>query len=142
MVAVLLPDKSLRLAWCGDSRAYWMAPGRVLEKLTSDHNLAEEYRASGMTDFPVSFRSLVTSHMARTEGSFGDVGTAAPPSGPGRLLLCSDGLYSPFEDADADIGAVLAAGTPREAASRLVRSAMTFPARRRDNATALVADIS
>ncbi|MFH0246407.1 PP2C family protein-serine/threonine phosphatase [Streptomyces sp. HK10] len=142
VVAVRATGGALRIAWCGDARAYWKPLGAdaELQQLTRDHNEAERLRAAGFTDFPRQYRNYVTSSLRRYSGEFGDVGTARA-HGRGRLLLCSDGVYSPFEDNGADLGSVLnEAADPRAAATALVCRATAFPAERRDNATATVVD--
>ncbi|MFI8932398.1 PP2C family protein-serine/threonine phosphatase [Streptomyces sp. NPDC053474] len=139
VVAVRTGNGALDVAWCGDARAYWIPRGGKLQQLTRDHNWAEEQRSRGITDFPRWHRNIVTSSLRRYDGEFGDVGTTHVRGG-GRLLLCSDGVYSPFEDNGAELGPPLGGGAPHEAARALVRSALAFPAERHDNATALVAD--
>ncbi|MGW1976696.1 PP2C family protein-serine/threonine phosphatase [Streptomyces sp. NPDC001889] len=144
VVAVRARGGLLRVAWCGDARAYWQAPGEPMVRLTIDHNWAEDARAQGSRAVPLWYRNIVTSHLGRSPDgdTFGELGVAEPVSGAGRLLLCSDGVYSPFEDnGSVDMDPLLAAGTPRTAASRLVATAIAFPADRRDNASALVADL-
>ncbi|MFI0742442.1 PP2C family protein-serine/threonine phosphatase [Streptomyces sp. NPDC021100] len=143
VVAVRAEGGPLRVAWCGDARAYWLAPGKDLRRLTRDHNEAERARAEGRSA-PRWHRNIVTSHLGRhpETGAFGELGTAPPVRGAGRLLLCSDGVYSPFEDHDRDMSALLARGTPRAAATALVTTAVTLPDERHDNATALIVDFA
>lgn len=142
VVAVRTPDNELHIAWCGDSRAYWQPQGGRVQQMTEDHNYAQELRASGAPEAVARrYSYLVTSHLRTTDGTFGTIGTAKVAPGRGRLLLCSDGVYPPYEDNGADLGTDLARGTVRTAATRLVRTAMAFPATHHDNATVLVSDL-
>ncbi|MFD3422098.1 PP2C family protein-serine/threonine phosphatase [Streptomyces decoyicus] len=138
IVGVRTEGGALRLAWCGDARAYWQPLDGALEQLTRDHNEAELLRAAGITDFPRKYRNSVTSSLRRHCGEIGTVRA----HGRGRLVLCSDGVYSPFEDNNAELGSALADADPREAATSLVRRAIGFEANHKDNATAFVVDFT
>ncbi|MFD9044426.1 PP2C family protein-serine/threonine phosphatase [Streptomyces bottropensis] len=139
VIAVRTADGRLLIGWAGDARAYWMPTGGALEKLTVDHNEAEDRRARGETDIPPSYRHFVTSTLRSYDGEEGEIGTARPLRAQGgRLLLVSDGTYSPFEDNGIDMSAPLAQTTPRDVTSALVRTAVSFTDVRRDNATAMV----
>jgi serine/threonine protein phosphatase PrpC len=142
VVAVRLPGDVLLVGWTGDARAYWDTGTGELQRLTTDHNWAEALRAEGRSG-PLWARNLVTSHLGRhpDDHTHGPVGEAAPVTGRGRLLLLSDGVYSPFEDHGWDLTQAVRPGRPREAALRLVKRAVRSPDRRHDNATALVADL-
>jgi serine/threonine protein phosphatase PrpC len=60
------------------------------------------------------------------------------PDGPGRLVLCSDGLWNYAETA-AEVAAAAAAGEPLEVATRLVDFANGKGGH--DNITVIVIDI-
>jgi serine/threonine protein phosphatase PrpC len=137
VVAAWLPGGVLLVAWTGDARAYWNG-----KPLTVDHNWAEIARAEGRKA-PWWYRNLVASHLGRhpDDGTHGPLGEAEPVKGPGRLVLLSDGVYSPFEDHGWDLTGALRDGRPRETAARLVNRAVRSPDPRHDNATALVADL-
>ncbi|MGW7463720.1 PP2C family protein-serine/threonine phosphatase [Streptomyces xantholiticus] len=141
VVAVRAGEGALRIAWCGDARAYWQPDGGTLAQLTRDHNEAERHRTMGITNFPWQYRNYVTSSLRRFDGEFGELGIVHA-HGPGRLLLCSDGVYSPFEDSSVQLIGDLAYPSPPEAAASLVRRATGFAAERKDNATALVVDFT
>ncbi|MFJ8676836.1 PP2C family protein-serine/threonine phosphatase [Streptomyces sp. NPDC093589] len=141
VVGVRAEGGALRLAWCGDARAYWRPLDGALEQLTLDHNEAERCRAAGLTGFPLWYRNRVTSSLRRHDDAVGEVGTVRV-HGLGRLVLCSDGVYSPFEDNGADLGSAVADATPRKVAASLVRRAIGFKAERKDNATAFVVDFT
>jgi PPM family protein phosphatase len=122
----------------GDSRVYRLAGGR-LEQLTVDHSEVQEMVLAG-----VITREQARTHPRRnvvTRALGSDAGRPDHwllPAVPGqRYLICSDGLYG--ELADKAIAALLAAGTPQQAAEALVGAAND--AGGRDNVTAVVTEI-
>ncbi|MDP9406256.1 MAG: protein phosphatase 2C domain-containing protein [Actinomycetota bacterium] len=133
-------DGMVRIGNVGDSRAYLLADGE-LRPLTTDDN-----EAQALLD-----RGELTAEQARVHpGQFRltkVLGTGSPevpqprehllPGTAGRLLLCSDGLNS--ELSDDEIAALLADGTPQQAADRLVRAALD--AGGHDNVTVVVVDL-
>lgn len=145
VIAVTGPDKLLRVAWIGDCRAYLLHPDGHFARLTgSDHNQRAEFEAAGHKA-PAWSRNIVTRCMGHPKG--GDAlqpdWTAAHDRTGTRLLLASDGLYEPIEDAGLDLGAALAVhGSPADAAEHLVLTAIGAGGSHRDNATCLVADLT
>ncbi|WP_327141746.1 PP2C family protein-serine/threonine phosphatase [Nocardia sp. NBC_01327] len=127
------PDGPCDIAWVGDCRAYrWN--GRVLHLLTTDHTVAEYFRARGHVPMPGMGHLVTTS--ARTVRPE-DIGHAATGTSTGRLLLCSDGVGKRLEM--ADIKSLLAEdGSASHAATALVQTALDGGGR--DNTTALVVD--
>jgi serine/threonine protein phosphatase PrpC len=99
-VAVPAPDRSSTLvavAWCGDSRAYWFGDDGDARQLSVDHSLGTEMIASGMT--VAEAEAQPTSHtITRWLGA--DSVNPVPeimtmtPTGPGWLLVCSDGMWN------------------------------------------------
>ena len=138
VVALYRPGQLLTVAWCGDSRAYWMPTGAGAELVTCDHNVLAEEHAAGRT-CPQWYRNHVTSHLGSTDGGIGLVHVDVTDGG--RLLLASDGAYNPLEDHGHNLTRLLDGGTPRDAARRLVATALGTADERHDNATALVIDI-
>ncbi|WP_199432411.1 PP2C family protein-serine/threonine phosphatase [Qaidamihabitans albus] len=126
-------DEVCELAWVGDCRAYrWN--GRVLHQITVDHTLAEFWRLRGVTA-PARMEHVVTDSVRTADE--GDIGRARVGAGPGRLLLCSDGVHKKL--GLAKVRELLAGGVPAgETASALVRQARL--AGSADNATAIVVD--
>ncbi|MGO4613889.1 PP2C family serine/threonine-protein phosphatase [Nocardia sp. 2YAB30] len=127
------PDRPCEVAWVGDCRAYrWN--GRVLHQITTDHTVAELWRARGLVP-PPRMNHLVTTS-ARTVRP-ADIGYAATGSSTGRLLLSTDGVHKPL--GIATIKSLLADGnTTGTIANTLVDTALRTGGT--DNATALVAD--
>ncbi|MFE7799723.1 PP2C family protein-serine/threonine phosphatase [Nocardia sp. NPDC057440] len=136
VVAVLAtgqPNGPCDIAWVGDCRAYrWN--GRMLHQITTDHTVAELFRARGLRAAPRLHHLVTTS--ARTVCPAA-VGHAATGSSRGRLLLSTDGVHKRLEM--TDIKAILA-GVPTagSAAEALVDNALRSGGT--DNATALVVD--
>jgi serine/threonine protein phosphatase PrpC len=79
-----------RIAWVGDSRAYaW--DGATLRRLTTDHTLAEYFRARHQPVTP-RMEHVVTTSVRTTKQH--EIGTAEMTSG--GLLLTSDGVHKPL----------------------------------------------
>jgi protein phosphatase len=124
LVVALYRDGEVWWANVGDSRLYHFS-GEGLRQLTSDHSwVAEQVRAGILTADAArnhSHRNVVT----RTVGFEPEV--SADTGGPlvlepgEDLLLCSDGLYGPVEE--AEIARTLATLDPGPAARRLVELA-------------------
>ncbi|MFJ9907948.1 PP2C family protein-serine/threonine phosphatase [Streptomyces sp. NPDC101152] len=129
----------IHVAWCGDARAYRLAPIGISQLLTDDHNYAQDLRRRGRTPGPYD-RNFITSCLMN-----GDIGTATTERGhTRRLLLCTDGAYAPLEERGQDVGGILdLADDAKDAAALVVDDAIAataegFP----DNATALVVDVT
>jgi PPM family protein phosphatase len=135
-------DDRLFLAHAGDSRAYLFRDGQ-LEQLTRDHTFVQSMVDAG----------LMTAQQARQDKRRNLVTNALGGPSPGvhaelhrltlldgdTLLLCTDGLTGPVED--ARIAAVLAEGAePEDACDALIDLALARGAP--DNVTAVVARYS
>jgi len=122
-------------AWVGDSRVYRMR-GEVVERITRDHSVVEEYVASGMSREEAEsgpWRNYVT----RAVGAHDEleVDTVMHDLKDGDVfLLCSDGLYKEVEE--KELGELLARGDAAEVANRLVD--LTLSRGARDNVTVIV----
>jgi len=132
-------DRRLRLAHVGDSRAYLLRSG-VLVQLTIDHTLVAEYVAQGRlrADQASSHpqRSLLTRALGLETHLLVDTAEFQLKEGD-RLLLCSDGLNSMLSD--REITDLLDGDSTEEAAWRLVEAANL--AGGHDNVTVVVADV-
>jgi PPM family protein phosphatase len=135
-------DDRLFVAHAGDSRAYLYRDGQLLQ-LTRDHTLVQAMVDAG----------LMTAGQARQDRRRNVVTNALGGTAPGvhaelhrlilqdrdTLLLCTDGLTGPVED--ARIAAVLAEGAePEDACDALIDLALARGAP--DNVTAVVARYS
>ncbi|HVW85078.1 MAG TPA: hypothetical protein VHB50_10380, partial [Bryobacteraceae bacterium] len=99
----------IRIAWLGDSRAYWIGPDDA-KQLTHDHSWVHEVVAAGELTAEEANDSKNAHAITRWLGA--DAPEDASPSiaefeapGPGFLLLCTDGLwnYAPGTEALADL---------------------------------------
>ncbi|MDQ6947056.1 MAG: serine/threonine-protein phosphatase, partial [Actinomycetota bacterium] len=133
------------IGWVGDSRAYWLGGEEGIRRLTIDDSWAEaQVQAGRMTE--VEAEADPRSHAitrwvgADAPDSDAQVMTLAPAA-PGRLLLCSDGLwnYAPTVEDMANVLARLPEPTtPIELARSLTEFART--AGGHDNITVVVID--
>ncbi|AYF79654.1 serine/threonine protein phosphatase [Nocardia yunnanensis] len=127
------PDAPCDIAWVGDCRAYRFN-GRVLHRITTDHTVAEYFRARGHDPLPGLAHLVTTSaRTARPE----DIGHATTGSSTGRFLLCTDGVGKRLRM--PAIKSILAQDTSTtETAQTLVDDALATGGT--DNTTALVID--
>lgn len=110
VVAIVSPsiDSSamtqITLGWLGDSRAYWFAPvAEQSQQLTQDHSWCEEMVATGQMSREEAERSLQAHAITRWLGADADEEMEPTIAQfdlalPGRLLLCSDGLWNYASD--------------------------------------------
>ncbi|ADJ48487.1 serine/threonine protein phosphatase [Amycolatopsis mediterranei S699] len=125
VVAMPAEHGGYRIAWVGDARAYaW--DGTTLSPLTTDHTLAEFFRARHQPVTP-RMEHVVTTSVRTAEAH--EIGTAETTSA--GLLLTSDGIHKPLTG--SGIRAVLA--QPGTGAAELVEAALARGGS--DNATAL-----
>jgi len=124
VLVVAMPfEGGYRIAWVGDARAYsW--DGAILRRLTTDHTLAEYFRARHQPTTP-SMEHMVTTSVRTTKRQ--EIGTAEV-SGSG-LLLTSDGVHKPLNA--NEMREILPGG----GAAGLVETAISHGGS--DNATAL-----
>ncbi|WP_030672384.1 PP2C family protein-serine/threonine phosphatase [Streptomyces sp. NRRL B-1347] len=155
VVAVAAPGKPLKVAWCGDSRAY-LLHGGIARRLTEDHNLRRVYPPTA-TRPEGGNRNRITSYLGshrsdeNVKARYGHPAIEAasvPLNGPCRLLLASDGAYEPHADAGNDIYAEADEDKPTTAARGFVATAVDAALKAEpqyphaDNATVLVADLT
>ena len=117
---VLLPQGAL-IAHVGDSRVYRLR-GKLLEQLSFDHSLAWEMATSAKvsTDEVPGFvpRNVITRSLGPHADVDVDLEGPFPIQTGDVFFLCSDGLSGQVKD--DELGAVLAALAPDEAAQALV----------------------
>jgi PPM family protein phosphatase len=118
LVSAVYRDGELAIGWVGDSRAYWIA-GEDSRQLTVDHSWAQEQVAAGLLSVQEAGADKRAHSITRWLGH--DAPDEEPqivtmhPTEPGRLVLCSDGLWNYTPDA-AGIAAQLDALPPGTAA--------------------------
>jgi len=136
------------VGWVGDSRAYWIGPPpAAIRQLTVDDSWAEAQVESGrMTESEAEAdpRShAITRWLGADAPELDAQVVTLAPSGPGRLLLCSDGLWN-YAPTTEDLATLLAdqpaSATPLELARSLTDFACT--AGGVDNITVVVIDVS
>jgi len=122
--AVALHHGRAYFAHVGDSRAYHLRRGRIMQ-VTNDHSIVGEMVRSGIiTDEDARShprRNVITRSLGAQEDIEADTpGTIALEPGD-VFMLCSDGLtaYLP----DTDLAVVLATNPPEEACKKLVKMA-------------------
>jgi PPM family protein phosphatase len=136
--AVVSPDR-LSVAQVGDSRAYLLRDGR-LELLTRDQTMASQLVDRGLLT-PEQVATFPYKHVLiqalGSERNVRPVITDIAVRAGDRVLLCSDGLHGPVDD--AAIAAILkVSGDPAAAARALIAAALA--AGGPDNVTVVVAD--
>jgi serine/threonine protein phosphatase PrpC len=142
--AVVSRDK-ITVCWLGDSRAYWLAadppvsvgPNDTLDitagsrRVTRDDSLAEELFESGIASSMDEAMASPQAHVI-TRWLGADLPNPEPhveqfsPSGPGVLLVCTDGLWN-YRPEAAELAAMAmpaALTRPLDAAAELVKFAI------------------
>ena len=123
IVAAVLRDDMLHVANVGDSRAYLLRDGELLQ-LSRDHTLVQEQVRGGLLTQEQAAAHRLRHVLSRNLGS---KAKAEPDFASEKvrqgdiLLLCSDGLWG--ELSESEITALLHKYEPSEAAQALVRLA-------------------
>ena len=111
-VSAIVAGDAVTVGWIGDSRAYWLGPDRAL--LTVDDSLRARLAAGRPVPAALSTEDPRSGALIRWLGVDGDDEDAQVltirPSGPGTVLVCSDGLHHYLPGA-VDLAAA-AAGLP------------------------------
>ncbi|HEY1819507.1 MAG TPA: protein phosphatase 2C domain-containing protein [Trebonia sp.] len=143
-VSAVVSQRLITICWLGDSRAYWLAanspapagPNDTIDitagsqRVTRDDSLAEEIVAAGLATMDEAMASPQAHVITRWLGA--DLPEPQPhveqfsPSGPGVLLLCSDGLWN-YRPEAAELAAMAmpaALTRPLDAAADLAKFAL------------------
>jgi serine/threonine protein phosphatase PrpC len=129
-VSTVIDGSAVTVCWLGDSRAYWLAEASGATRLSTDDSMAEELVANGTLAEADAMASPHAHVITRWLGA--DLADPQPhiarfePSGPGAVLVCSDGLwnYRPGAAALAELALPGALTDPLGAAAALVRFAL------------------
>ncbi|MBB6120807.1 PP2C family protein-serine/threonine phosphatase [Nocardiopsis algeriensis] len=135
---------TVTIGWVGDSRAYWLAGGpsaSASSLLTRDDSWSEAMVQMGAMTREEAMRSAnahaLVAWMGADSGEIDAHISTVRPTGPGAVVLCSDGLWNYYPEAQAMADAVPGAGArPLEAARAYVDLAVQ--AGGKDNITVVV----
>jgi serine/threonine protein phosphatase PrpC len=126
-VSAIVTADALTVGWVGDSRAYWLPDGDDEPlQLTVDDSLATTLAAAGVTVHAIAENPHAGALM-RWMGS--DATDTEPhikvltPTGPGRVLVCSDGLFR-YRPVVTDLAASVPKGPSLATAQSLVQLAL------------------
>ncbi len=143
-LSAIVSRRQVTVCWVGDSRAYWLAANAPVSagphdtvditggsrRVTRDDSLAEEIVAAGLASMDEAMASPQAHVITRWLGA--DLPDPEPhverftPSGPGVLLLCSDGLWN-YRPEAAELAAMAMPGAltrPLDAAADLAKFAL------------------
>ena len=97
LVSAACRDGVLVVGWVGDSRAYWLG-GASAAQLTVDDSWAAEQVAEGLLSPEEAFADRRAHAITRWVGADAPPDAAQvitlSPLAPGRLVLCTDGLWN------------------------------------------------
>jgi len=135
---VILPEK-IHIAHAGDSRAYLVRRGAIIQ-LTEDHSVVGEMVRKGMLSKEEAVRHPHRNVITKAVGLHGnlqvDIAESVPVEKGDRILICSDGLFAMI--GEDEIAEVTAKGTPDKACQNLVKRAKE--AGGIDNITVVIAE--
>ncbi|MEV6522122.1 protein phosphatase 2C domain-containing protein [Longispora sp. NPDC051575] len=104
-VSALVRGGTFTVGWIGDSRAYWLPADGAPELLTVDDSWAVEMVAHGLMTAEQANADrrahAITRWLGADAGPVGARVVTRSPTGPGTLLLCSDGLWNYLPTAEA-----------------------------------------
>ena len=145
LVSAVCRGAEITVGWVGDSRAYWFDPENA-RQLTVDDSFAEEGIAKGLLTPEQAAKSPFLHSITHWVGP--DAPERPPrtvtlrPERPGRLVLCTDGLWN-YAPSAGELGGLIDA-LPDGAAPAAVARALADTANDRgghDNITVAVVDI-
>ncbi|MCW2894646.1 MAG: hypothetical protein QOH87_4041 [Trebonia sp.] len=143
-VSAIVSQRQVTVCWLGDSRVYWLAgntpapaePNDTIDitggsrRVTRDDSLAEEIVAAGLATMEEAMASPQAHVITRWLGADLPEPQAHieqfAPTGPGVLLLCSDGLWN-YRPEAAELAAMAmpaALTRPLDAAADLAKFAL------------------
>ena len=124
VVALIVRSDYAVWAHAGDSRLYHFRADRLLHR-TADQTYASFLRAQGHVQQALEaerkFKHMLVNSLGLTRAPDLLIGDTADLQAGDAFLLCSDGLWAHFSD--AELGDMLACRSPREASGELVRIA-------------------
>jgi PPM family protein phosphatase len=142
-VSAVVTAEEITIGWIGDSRAYWVSssPDVPSRRLTTDDTLVAQLVAAGMDEEEAS-ASLNAHALARWVGADAEAApphvTVLKPEAPGRLIVCSDGLWNYLPDAES-LAAKVSDAEPLKVAAELTSIANELGGH--DNITVVVVPV-
>ena len=139
--AVMLLIQPGKASWihCGDSRLYRFRGDRPIFR-TTDHSYVEQLVAKGRITAEQALvhpnRNILVTSLGGGETPRLDFGKADDLQGGDSFLLCSDGLWGYF--GDAELGGVLSAYSAREASEILISRARARAQGEGDNVSLVI----
>jgi len=141
LTMAMLLNWQLYFAHVGDTRIYLAQQGSALQALTTDHSVARRLVDLGQIDAEEALVTPLRNNLFRAigqgDGFYADFGHVEL-SGPAKLLLCSDGLWSSLPEETLK-QMLEAKPLPVDTAQQLVEVANT--ASGSDNISAIVVNI-
>lgn len=146
LVAAFVRGGMVTLGWLGDSRAYWIGD-TAATLLTHDHSWVNAVVDAGEMTEEDALRAPEAHAITRCLGPLNDgvpepAILTVPLAGPGRLLLCTDGLWNYAPGTEQIAGLVRAAGADHDALG-VCRSLVEFALSKggRDNITVAMVSV-
>lgn len=139
--AVLLLVQPERIAWahCGDSRLYHFRGSQLLGR-TRDHSYVEHLVSSGRISPEQALvhpdRNKLMTALGVKKAPELDFGETAEPAAGDVFFLCSDGVWTYFND--AELGQVLSAHSARQSSEILLERARQRAAGSGDNLSMII----
>jgi serine/threonine protein phosphatase PrpC len=145
LVSALCRDAEITIGWVGDSRAYWV-DGAGTRQLTIDDSFAAEGVAKGLLTAEQAAKSpflhSITDWLGATSPERPPRTVVLRPDLPGRLMLCTDGLWN-YAPTVTDLAELLEALPADASAAEAARALIDVALDRggHDNVTVAVVDV-
>lgn len=136
VVGLAIAHDQFRCFWAGDSRAYRIRDGQIMQ-LSRDHSMVQDLVDAGMLDPDDAHHHPNANIITRAVGVTEElrVDTANGDARPGdRFLLASDGLTRLVDD--SELSAILTSDTATAAAEKLIEMSLSRGAP--DNVTMII----
>ncbi len=123
-VMMLLQPGKITWAHCGDSRLYHFRGPDIVSR-TVDHSYVEHLLATGKITPEEALnhpnRNVLLTSLGGDDAPVFDFAETHAPQGGDSFVLCSDGLWAYFDD--AEMGAIVAGHSARQASEMLIEKA-------------------